>query len=160
MSNTSNYDQTLTPESFKNLLKSLTSDPTNFSEESMTLAFEHIVRPQSNTSSQISAFLTALKLTGNASKAAFIAAAAKVMRSHSIQIQGLDAVGPTCDIVGTGGDGLDTFNVSTCSAVVAAGAGATVTKVSSTFFEITDTFNILFFLLAWCTFSFFSFRFS
>ena len=35
------------------------------------------------------------------------------------------------DIVGTGGDSHDTFNVSTMSAIVAAGAGARVYKVGS-----------------------------
>lgn len=35
---------------------------------------------------------------------------------------------PICDIVGTGGDGFNTFNVSTASAIVAAGAGLKICK--------------------------------
>lgn len=34
----------------------------------------------------------------------------------------------TCDIVGTGGDGKNTINISTISAIIAAGAGVKVTK--------------------------------
>ena len=124
----------LTPETFKPLLKKLATDAASFTVDDMTAAFEHIVRPQAHTAAQIAAFLTALKLTKLEEKSAFIAAAATVMRSHSVHIPALDGVGPTCDIVGTGGDGLDTFNVSTSAAVVAAGAGATVTKVRSLFF--------------------------
>ncbi|WNF31289.1 anthranilate phosphoribosyltransferase [Streptomyces sp. C11-1] len=40
----------------------------------------------------------------------------------------LDVPGPTLDIVGTGGDGSDSLNISTMSAVVAAAAGARVVK--------------------------------
>ena len=54
-----------------------------------------------------------------------LAGFAESMRSHV-----LVAAAPTgaIDTCGTGGDGADTFNVSTCSAFVAAGAGATVAK--------------------------------
>jgi anthranilate phosphoribosyltransferase len=50
---------------------------------------------------------------------------ARSMRSHVVSaVAPADAI----DTCGTGGDGADTFNVSTCAAFVAAGAGATVAK--------------------------------
>ncbi|QIB49060.1 anthranilate phosphoribosyltransferase [Streptomyces aureoverticillatus] len=47
------------------------------------------------------------------------------MYAHAVP---LDVAGPALDIVGTGGDGSHSVNVSTMSAVVAAGAGARVVK--------------------------------
>jgi anthranilate phosphoribosyltransferase len=56
-----------------------------------------------------------------------ITAAAQVMREFSTKVHVAD---PThlVDIVGTGGDGSHTFNISTCSMFVAAAAGAKVSK--------------------------------
>ena len=56
-----------------------------------------------------------------------ITAAAQVMREFSTKVHVKD---PThmVDIVGTGGDGANTFNISTCSMFVAAAAGAKVSK--------------------------------
>jgi anthranilate phosphoribosyltransferase len=56
-----------------------------------------------------------------------IAGAAQVMREFSRTVEVADR---TClvDIVGTGGDGSHTFNISTCSMFVAAAAGARVAK--------------------------------
>ena len=51
--------------------------------------------------------------------------AAKAMVSHAIK---LDIDGETTDIVGTGGDGAATVNLSSMDAVVAAAAGAKVVK--------------------------------
>jgi len=56
-----------------------------------------------------------------------IAGAAKVMREFSARVDVADA-GHFVDIVGTGGDGAHTFNISTASMFVAAAAGATVAK--------------------------------
>jgi len=76
------------------------------------------------TPSQIGGFLVALRMKGETVNE--VAAAAEVMRSlaDGVTLKFDDAI----DIVGTGGDSTSTFNVSTCSAVVAAAAGAKVAK--------------------------------
>ena len=56
-----------------------------------------------------------------------ITAAAQVMREFSTKVEVADATN-LVDIVGTGGDGSHTFNISTCSMFVAAAAGAKVSK--------------------------------
>ena len=52
-----------------------------------------------------------------------ITAAAQVMREFATKVEVADRT-HLVDIVGTGGDGTDTFNISTCSMFVAAAAGA------------------------------------
>ncbi|MFK8077520.1 MAG: anthranilate phosphoribosyltransferase [Granulosicoccus sp.] len=76
------------------------------------------------TPSQIGGFLVALRMKGETVDE--VAAAAAVMRSLSdgVALSFDNAI----DIVGTGGDSTSTFNVSTCSSVVAAAAGAKVAK--------------------------------
>ena len=56
-----------------------------------------------------------------------ITAAAQVMREFSTKVHVADKT-YLVDIVGTGGDGSHTFNISTCSMFVAAAAGAKVSK--------------------------------
>jgi anthranilate phosphoribosyltransferase len=56
-----------------------------------------------------------------------ITAAAQVMREFSTKVNVVDKT-HLVDIVGTGGDGSHTFNISTCSMFVAAAAGARVSK--------------------------------
>jgi anthranilate phosphoribosyltransferase len=72
---------------------------------------------------QIAAFLTALRLKGETVDE--IAGMASVMRAKSTPVK---ITGPAIDIVGTGGDGSGSFNVSTAAAFVAAGAGLKVAK--------------------------------
>ena len=72
---------------------------------------------------QIAAFLIALKIRGE--QVDDIAAAATVMREKAIKIS---ASNMTMDIVGTGGDGFGTYNISTASAFVVAGCGIPVAK--------------------------------
>src|SRR5574343_616188 len=56
-----------------------------------------------------------------------ITAAAQVMREFSTKVHVVDTT-HLVDIVGTGGDGSHTFNISTCAMFVAAAAGARVSK--------------------------------
>ena len=56
-----------------------------------------------------------------------ITAAAQIMREFSTKVEVADTT-HLVDIVGTGGDGSHTFNISTCSMFVAAAAGAKVSK--------------------------------
>jgi anthranilate phosphoribosyltransferase len=56
-----------------------------------------------------------------------ITAAAQIMREFSTKVEVVDT-SALVDIVGTGGDGSHTFNISTCSMFVAAAAGAKVSK--------------------------------
>lgn len=72
---------------------------------------------------QMAAFLVALKIRGE--RVEDIAAAAAVMRDKALVIPAPDAA---MDIVGTGGDGIGTYNISTASAFVVAGAGIPVAK--------------------------------
>ena len=59
-----------------------------------------------------------------------IAAAAEVMREFSLKVK-VDETANLLDIVGTGGDGAHTFNISTASMFVAAACGAKVAKHGS-----------------------------
>lgn len=77
------------------------------------------------TPAQISAFLIALRVKGETVDE--IAAAASVMRELSTKVNIKDAK-YLIDTCGTGGDGIQTFNVSTLSAFIAAAAGAKVAK--------------------------------
>lgn len=75
------------------------------------------------TPAQIGAFLTALHIKGETD--AEIAGMAEVMRLKATAVY---HDGPVADTCGTGGDGSNTFNISTTAAFVAAGAGLTVAK--------------------------------
>lgn len=81
-------------------------------------------------SGEVSPAMTAALLTGLRVKKETvdeIAAAAKVMREFSEKVHVADRT-RLIDIVGTGGDGAHTFNISTASMFVVAAAGARVAK--------------------------------
>lgn len=76
------------------------------------------------TPAQLGAFLAALHLKGESPEE--IAGFVSTLRALSVRVELArpDAI----DVVGTGGDGAGTFNISTVSAIVCAGAGAAVAK--------------------------------
>src|SRR3569623_3324877 len=81
-------------------------------------------------SGELSPVMTAALVTGLRVKKETIGeitAAAQVMREFSTKVNVADKT-HLVDIVGTGGDGSHTFNISTCSMFVAAAAGAKVSK--------------------------------
>ena len=75
------------------------------------------------TPAQIASFITALRMKGESVEE--IVGMATTMRKHSIKI---NVSGTLIDTCGTGGDGLNTFNISTASAIVAATAGLKIAK--------------------------------
>jgi anthranilate phosphoribosyltransferase len=87
-------------------------------EEAFTCLFEGDATP-----SQMGGFLMALRVRGETTSE--IAAAARVMRAKCNAVR---APKGAMDIVGTGGDGKGTLNISTATAFVVAGAGVTVAK--------------------------------
>ena len=76
------------------------------------------------TQAQIAGFLVALRAKGETADE--IAGCAEAMREHVLHVrpQRTDLV----DIVGTGGDGANTYNISTAAALVAAAGGAAIAK--------------------------------
>ena len=75
------------------------------------------------TPAQMGAFLMGLKVRGETADE--LAGGAKVLRD---KVQRVQAPAGAIDIVGTGGDHHGTYNVSSCSALVVAGAGVPVAK--------------------------------
>ncbi|MCL1861933.1 MAG: anthranilate phosphoribosyltransferase [Defluviitaleaceae bacterium] len=72
---------------------------------------------------QMSAYLTALSLKGETTTE--ITASAAGMRAHCVRLlHDIDAL----EIVGTGGDHANTFNISTAAAIITAAAGVPVAK--------------------------------
>ncbi len=97
-------------------------------EQQMTAVMREIMNGEA-TDAQIGSFITALRMKGETIDE--IAGAVRVMREKATFVDtGVDtAAGETLmDIVGTGGDGSGTFNVSTTTAFVVAGAGIPVAK--------------------------------
>src|ERR671934_670512 len=95
----------------------------DLSEEEAAQAMRQIMEG-GTTPAQIAAFLTALRIKGET--IGEITGCARVMREKATQIR---APYPhVIDTCGTGGDGAQTFNISTTAAFVVAGAGIPVAK--------------------------------
>jgi glutamine amidotransferase of anthranilate synthase or aminodeoxychorismate synthase len=97
-------------------------DGQSLTEQEAVEAMNFIMSDEA-TDSQIAAFITALRMKGETIDE--ITGFAKVMREKAKPV----SISPAAvDIVGTGGDLANSFNISTTSAFVAAGAGLKVAK--------------------------------
>lgn len=115
--------QVLTP-----YIKSLFLEPPNLTPDDLSTVLRSMFRGIP-TDIQLAAFLTALRMRGLDHEPDFIAAAVLTILEYSDEIapELVDKEG-YIDIVGTGGDGQNTFNVLTSAAIVAAGMGLKVCK--------------------------------
>jgi anthranilate phosphoribosyltransferase len=95
----------------------------NLSVEEAAAVMDEIMTGRASDA-QIASFLTALRLKGETVEE--ITGCARVMRDRATRIE--CRCGTVVDTCGTGGDASGTFNISTVSALVAAGAGAHVAK--------------------------------
>ncbi|MEU8497020.1 anthranilate phosphoribosyltransferase [Streptomyces lavendulae] len=85
-------------------------------------AMHQVMRGEA-TDAQLAGFLVALR--GKGETVGELEGLVRALLDHAVP---LDVPGATVDVVGTGGDGARTVNISTMSAIVAAGAGARVVK--------------------------------
>ena len=100
----------------------------DLSEQEMIGVMQEIMTGEA-TDAQISCFITALRMKGETIDE--IVGAVRVMREKATFVDtGVDTAGGEIlmDIVGTGGDASGTFNVSTTTSFVVAGAGFPVAK--------------------------------
>ena len=99
-------------------------DRTDLTETEAGQAMEELMTGKA-TDAQIAAFLTALRMKGETPQE--LVGFARVMREKAEPFWDGETV-PVLDIVGTGGDGAGTFNISTAAAFVTAGAALRVAK--------------------------------
>ncbi|KAG9127269.1 anthranilate phosphoribosyltransferase [Ceratobasidium sp. 392] len=121
-------DTAMSSDMFKPLLLKLINTPGKFTPDDARLSMRHLATPGCVLPAQAGAFLAALKSSRIEHLPETLAAAAEIMREYAVHVPLAEPEVPAVDIVGTGGDGHNTFNVSTTAAIVAAGAGARVVK--------------------------------
>jgi len=92
-------------------------------ESEMMEAMEEVMEGKA-TSAQIAALITALGMKGETVEE--VTGAARIMRQKATRIDARSAI--IVDTCGTGGDGMNTFNISTTTAFVVVAAGITVAK--------------------------------
>jgi anthranilate phosphoribosyltransferase len=109
------------PVDFKALLAKLAAGR-RLGESEAAAAFDAMMSGDT-TPSQMGAFLMALRVRGETVEE--ITGAARTMRAKALAVE---APPDAIDVVGTGGDGAGTFNVSTAAAIVVAGSGVPVAK--------------------------------
>ena len=107
-------------DAMKPLIYAATEGP--LSRAQAEAAFEELFEGRA-TPAQIGALLAAMRARGES--VAEYSAAAAVMRAKCAKVSAPEGA---MDIVGTGGDGMGTLNISTATAFVVAGAGVTVAK--------------------------------
>ena len=98
------------------------ADGTPLSADEAADAFDAIMSGEASPA-QIGAFLMALRVRGET--VGEITGAVRTMRAKMLPVS---APGDAVDVVGTGGDAKGTHNISTCAAIVVAGAGVPVAK--------------------------------
>lgn len=134
----------------KDHLKILIDSPEKFAPQHTSNCIKFILLKES-TAAQTGAFITALRMSGKDNDPQHINAILNVVTSHTIpvaitgqengldqveqieigidrNIESCDAFNDYIDLVGTGGDGLNTFNVSTCASILLSAVGLKVTK--------------------------------
>ena len=86
----------------------------------------NIIMTGQATPAQIGAYLIALRMKGETIPE--ITGSVRAMRANAVKVQLMHTDEPVYDIVGTGGDGAHTFNISTAAAFILAGMGRKVAK--------------------------------
>lgn len=97
----------------------------NLSAEEAEAAMTVIMTGQA-TPAQVGAYLVALRMKGETIEE--ITGSVRAMRAVAVKVPVTDRTRPVYDIVGTGGDGAHTFNISTAAAFVVAGTGRRIAK--------------------------------
>ena len=95
----------------------------DLNESEMMQAMDEVMGGEA-TPAQIAAFITALRMKGETVEE--VTGAARIMRQKATRIDARSSI--IVDTCGTGGDGMNTFNISTTTAFVTAAAGIIVAK--------------------------------